>query len=34
VNGFRGALLTAIIVWLVSWIASWFIAKQRVAPVV
>ena len=29
VDGFRAALLTAIIVWIVSWIGSWFIGKTR-----
>jgi putative membrane protein len=28
VNGFRAALLTAIIVWIVGWIGSWFIGKR------
>ena len=28
VGGFRGALLTAIIVWLVGWVASWIIGKR------
>lgn len=28
VTDFRGALLTAIIVWIVSWIGSWFIGKR------
>ena len=28
VGGFRGALLTAIIVWLTGWIGSWFIGHR------
>jgi putative membrane protein len=28
VGGFRGALLTAIIVWLTGWVASWFIGQR------
>ena len=28
VDGFKAALLTAIIVWIVSWIGSWFIGKR------
>ena len=28
VGGFRGALLTAIIVWLVSWVGSWLIGRR------
>jgi putative membrane protein len=27
-DGFRAALLTAIIVWIVGWIGSWFIGKR------
>ena len=27
-DGFKAALLTAIIVWIVSWIGSWFIGKR------
>lgn len=27
-EGFKAALLTAIIVWIVSWIGSWFIGKR------
>ena len=30
VGDFRGALLTAIIVWLVGWVASWFIGKRGI----
>jgi putative membrane protein len=30
VADFRGALLTAIIVWIVGWIASWFIGKRGI----
>jgi putative membrane protein len=28
-DGFKAALLTAIIVWIVSWIGSWFIGKRH-----
>ncbi len=28
VGGFRGALLTAIIVWLTGWVGSWFIGHR------
>ena len=28
VGGFRGALLTSIIVWIVGWLASWIIGKR------
>jgi putative membrane protein len=28
VDGFRAALLTAIIVWIVGWIGSWFIGRR------
>ncbi len=28
VDGFKAALLTAIVVWIVSWIGSWFIGKR------
>ena len=28
-DGFKAALLTAIVVWIVSWIGSWFIGRRK-----